>query len=43
MLDIMYDIPSEEGVVEVTMTEAAVLQDEPPIIVYEHRHRGASA
>jgi len=43
MLDIMYDIPSEEGVVEVTMTEAAVLQDEPPIVVYEHRHRGASA
>jgi len=43
MLDIMYDVPSEEGVVEVTMTEGAVLKDEQPIIVYEHQHRGASA
>jgi len=43
MLDIMYDVPSEEGVVEVTMTEGAVLKDEQPIVVYEHQQRGASA
>ena len=43
MLDIMYDIPSEKGVLEVTMTEGAVLRGERPIIVYEHQQRGASA
>jgi len=43
MLDLMYDIPSEEGVIEVTMTDGAVLRGERPIVVYEHERRGATA
>ncbi len=43
MLDLMYDIPSEEGVIEVTMTDGAVLRGERPIVVYENERRGATA
>jgi len=43
MLDIMYEIPSEKGVVEVTMTDGAVLRGERPIILYEQQRRGATA
>jgi ATP-dependent Clp protease ATP-binding subunit ClpX len=43
MLDIMYDIPSEDGVVEVTMTEAAVMKKDKPMIVYESQQRPATA
>jgi len=43
MLGLMYDIPSEKGVVEVTMTDGAVLRGEQPIVIYEHQQRGATA
>ncbi|MCD6287932.1 MAG: ATP-dependent Clp protease ATP-binding subunit ClpX [Candidatus Hydrogenedentes bacterium] len=43
MLDVMYDIPSQDGVVEVTMTEDAVKQKEKPIVLYEQKQKSASA
>jgi ATP-dependent Clp protease ATP-binding subunit ClpX len=35
MLDVMYDIPSQPGVDEVVINEAAVLKKEPPLVVME--------
>lgn len=34
MLDIMYEVPSKEGVKEVIINEDVVLKHEPPLIVY---------
>jgi ATP-dependent protease Clp ATPase subunit len=33
MLNVMYDIPSQEGVREVVFNERAILRKEPPLIV----------
>jgi ATP-dependent Clp protease ATP-binding subunit ClpX len=33
MLDVMYDIPSQKGVKEIVINEAAVLKKEPPLVV----------
>jgi len=35
MLDIMYDIPSKQGIKEVVIGEDVILKGEPPIIVYQ--------
>ncbi|MCA9583509.1 MAG: AAA family ATPase, partial [Myxococcales bacterium] len=35
MLDIMYDVPSREGIKEVMVNEEVILRGEPPLIVYE--------
>jgi ATP-dependent Clp protease ATP-binding subunit ClpX len=35
MLDVMYDIPSQDRVKEVVINEEVILQDSQPIIVYE--------
>ncbi len=34
MLDIMYDVPSKQGIKEVVISEDVILKAEPPIIVY---------
>ena len=35
MLEVMYDIPSEEGVKEVVITEELIVNDKQPILVYK--------
>jgi ATP-dependent Clp protease ATP-binding subunit ClpX len=35
MLDVMYDIPSKQGVKEVVINEAAILKKEPPLVVMD--------
>ena len=35
MLDIMYDIPSEESVKEVVVNEEVVMSREKPLVLYE--------
>ena len=35
MLDIMYDVPSKQGIKEVVIGEDVILKGEPPIIVYQ--------
>ncbi|MGB0680743.1 MAG: ATP-dependent Clp protease ATP-binding subunit ClpX [Polyangiales bacterium] len=37
MLDIMYDIPSHEGIKEVVVNEDVILKGEAPLIVYEKK------
>ena len=43
MLDVMYDIPSQEGVESVQITEDVILKNAPPILtqVRENKRRGA--
>jgi ATP-dependent Clp protease ATP-binding subunit ClpX len=35
MLDIMYDVPSHDGIKEVVVNEDVILKSEQPLIVYE--------
>jgi ATP-dependent Clp protease ATP-binding subunit ClpX len=35
MLDIMYDVPSRQGIKEVVISEDVILRSEAPIIVYQ--------
>ena len=35
MLDIMYEIPSEESVKEVVVNEEVILRKEKPLVLYE--------
>lgn len=37
MLDIMFDVPSHKDVLECEVHEAAVLQKEPPRLIYKHK------
>ncbi len=39
MLDVMYDVPSKQGIKEVVVNEEAILQGDPPLIVY-HKEAG---
>jgi ATP-dependent Clp protease ATP-binding subunit ClpX len=39
MLDVMYDVPSKQGIKEVVVNEEAILQGEAPLIVY-HKEAG---
>ena len=41
MLDIMYDVPSHDGIKEVVVNEEVVVSREKPLIVYEKE--GATA
>jgi ATP-dependent Clp protease ATP-binding subunit ClpX len=41
MLDIMYDIPSQENVKECVISEDVILKREKPLIVYENRTKTA--
>ncbi len=41
MLDIMYDIPSQENVKECVISEEVILKREKPLIVYENRTKTA--
>ncbi len=41
MLDVMYDLPSLEGVKECVVTEEVILRKEKPIIIYEKRAQEA--
>lgn len=41
MLDIMYDIPSEEGVKEVVINEDVILKGGKPLLVYEKKAKSA--
>ena len=43
MLDVMYDIPSQPGVAEVVINEAAVLKSEAPLVVMEEAGAPAEA
>ena len=42
MLDIMYEIPSEDSVKEVIVNEEVILRKEKPIVVYEDDAKTAS-
>jgi ATP-dependent Clp protease ATP-binding subunit ClpX len=35
MLDVMYEVPSKEGIKEVVVNEEAITKGEDPLIVYE--------
>ncbi|OGQ45102.1 MAG: ATP-dependent protease ATP-binding subunit ClpX [Deltaproteobacteria bacterium RIFCSPLOWO2_02_FULL_46_8] len=37
MLDVMYDIPSQEGILEVVVNEDVILKKSKPVIVYEKK------
>jgi len=39
MLDVMYDVPSKQGIKEVVVNEEAIVQGDPPLIVY-HKEAG---
>jgi ATP-dependent Clp protease ATP-binding subunit ClpX len=39
MLDVMYDVPSKQGIKEVVVNEEAILAGDPPLIVY-HKEAG---
>jgi len=39
MLDVMYDVPSKQGIKEVVVNEEAIVQGEAPLIVY-HKEAG---
>ena len=43
MLDVMYDIPSQEGVETVQITEDVILKNAPPVVTHvrESKRRGA--
>ncbi|MDO8526503.1 MAG: ATP-dependent Clp protease ATP-binding subunit ClpX [Deltaproteobacteria bacterium] len=41
MLDVMYDIPSEEGVREIVVSEDVILKKSKPVIVYEKKAKTA--
>jgi ATP-dependent Clp protease ATP-binding subunit ClpX len=41
MLDIMYEIPSAENVKECVVGEEVVLNQEPPILLYEQNQKKA--
>jgi ATP-dependent Clp protease ATP-binding subunit ClpX len=36
MLDIMYDVPSGEGIKEVVVNEDVIVKGDKPLIVYEN-------
>jgi ATP-dependent Clp protease ATP-binding subunit ClpX len=42
MLDIMYDLPSEESVKECIITEEVITQRQRPLLVYKSRPKSAS-
>jgi len=37
MLDIMYDLPSKSGLGECVIGEEVILNDEPPLLLYENQ------
>jgi ATP-dependent Clp protease ATP-binding subunit ClpX len=39
MLDVMYDVPSKQGIKEVVVNDEAIVSGEPPLIVY-HKEAG---
>ncbi|MEM9864906.1 MAG: ATP-dependent Clp protease ATP-binding subunit ClpX [Myxococcota bacterium] len=39
MLDIMYDIPSQEGIEEVVVNEEVIVSGEKPLVVYEEKKK----
>jgi ATP-dependent Clp protease ATP-binding subunit ClpX len=41
MLDVMYEIPSQEGVVECVVNEDSITKGEKPVIVYEEKAESA--
>ena len=41
MLDIMYDIPSQENIKECIISEAVILKREKPLIIYESKTKSA--
>ena len=41
MLDIMYDIPSEDHVKEVIVNEEVILRKEKPLVLYEEESKRA--
>ena len=41
MLEIMYDIPSQENVKECVVSEEVILKKEKPIILYENKTKSA--
>ena len=43
MLDVMYDVPSAEGVIEVVITEDVVLGRSEPIVVLSEGQRKKEA
>lgn len=43
MLDIMYDIPSQEGIEEVVVNEEVITKGEKPLVVYEKKQKAEPA
>jgi ATP-dependent Clp protease ATP-binding subunit ClpX len=41
MLEIMYDIPSQENVKECVISEDVILKREKPLILYENKTKSA--
>jgi ATP-dependent Clp protease ATP-binding subunit ClpX len=41
MLELMYEIPSQEDIKEVVISEETVLRGEQALIVYEHQAESA--
>jgi ATP-dependent Clp protease ATP-binding subunit ClpX len=41
MLDVMYDVPSEEGVREVVISEDVIEKGAKPLLVYEKKAKSA--
>jgi threonine aldolase len=41
MLDLMYEIPSQDDIKEVVISEDTILRNEQPLIVYEHQAESA--
>ncbi|MCH2109732.1 MAG: ATP-dependent Clp protease ATP-binding subunit ClpX, partial [Polyangiaceae bacterium] len=42
MLDVMYEVPSKEGIKEVVVNEEAITKNEQPLIVFEEEAADAS-
>ena len=42
MLDVMYDIPSVDNIVEAVVNEECIRDDKPPVIVYRNEEKEAS-
>ena len=41
MLDLMYEIPSDEDIKEIVISEESISRGEQPLIVYEHKAESA--
>ena len=42
MLDVMYDIPSVDNIVEAVVNEDCITEDKSPVVVYRNEEKEAS-